>query len=98
MAHVAGVAEGTRAGVPSEVVEFVARGRQLAPAHDLAEGRRRRVTVDDRDGVLRPARRIEGGHVGQRLRWRSHGIAWAAIEGRIRRLAHGTLLAGPASL
>ena len=88
---VTGVAQGGRTGVPAEVVELVAGGRQLAPAHHLAVGVRGRVAVDHGHGVLGLARAVVGGHIGQALGRGRDGLARAPIERRISGVGHGHL-------
>ena len=75
VALVALVAERARAGVPAEVVELVAGGGQLGPAHHLAVRSLRQVAVDDGHGVSLPPRGVVRGHVGEGLR----GAAIAAL-------------------
>src|SRR5215216_5668477 len=88
VAAVALMAEGGRAGVPAEVVQFVAGRGQLAPADHLPEVVRGLIDIDHRHGVLGPAGRVERGHVGQPLRRRSNRLGRAAVERRIGRVRH----------
>jgi hypothetical protein len=86
---VALVTERAGAGIPAEVVQLVAGGRQLRPAdHHLAVVGGGRVGVDRRHGVPGLAGRVVGGHVRQPLRWRGDSVGRAAVEGRIRGLGH----------
>src|SRR6266498_2993731 len=85
---VALVAQCAGAGVPAEVVQLVAGGRQLAPADHPAELRRGHVTVDHRNGILHLARRVERGHICQPLRRRGNRVSRGAVKRGIQHLGH----------
>jgi hypothetical protein len=90
------VAECTGAGVPPEVMEFVAPGRQVRPAHDVCVGRRPSVAVDDRHGVALLAGGVERRDIGELLRWRRNRGSGRSIEGGVLYLWHAGLLSSGA--
>src|SRR5436190_22902236 len=78
----------TRAGVPSEVMQLVARRRQLAPADHLTVGRRLGVTVDDGHRIVLLALGVERRYIRELL-GRSRGRGGRRpIEGGIRTRGH----------
>ncbi len=89
---VALVAERAGAGVPPEVVQLVARGRQLRPADHLAVGGRAGVAVDHGHGVALRAGRVERRDVGELLGRRGDGGGGRPIERGVHNLGHGNLL------
>ena len=76
-------AEARAAGVPSEVMQLVARARHGHPADDLRIGRRLRVDVDHRQPVRALALGIELGHVGVPLGRGLRRQARGGIECRV---------------
>src|SRR5690242_9231895 len=84
MAVVALVAQCARAGVPAEVVQFIARRREFGPADGATVRRRGRVAVHHGERVFRLARWIECDNVGKLLRRRRDGGPRAAVEGWVR--------------
>jgi hypothetical protein len=64
------------AGVPAEVVQFVAGVRHRGGADDLRIGLGLGIDVDHGDRIGRLAVGVEGGDVGERFRRRLHGHAW----------------------
>jgi hypothetical protein len=85
------VLQRARAGVPAEVVQLVADGRQVGPPDHAAVPGRLRVDVDHRERIRPLPGAVEGDHVGQLLPRRLDRLTGAAVEGRIhgrRGLAH----------
>ncbi len=77
---VALVAERARAGVPAEVMELVAGGRQLGPADHVSVGGRVGVAVDHGHRVALLAGRVVGRDVSEALRRRRDRGSGRAVE------------------
>ena len=90
------VAERTGAGVPAEVMEFVARGRQVRPSDDVCVGRRPGVAVDDRHRVALLAGGVERRDIGELLGWRRNRSSGRSIERGVLYLWHVGLLSSGA--
>jgi hypothetical protein len=65
---VPGVRERAAARVPSEVVQFVAPGRQIAPADDVAVAVGRRIGVQHDERVRLFGGAVERDQIGERFR------------------------------
>ena len=89
---VALVAKRAGTGVPPEVMELIAPGRQVRPTHHLAVAGRVGVAVDHGHRVALLARGVEGRHVGELLGRGGDRGGGRAVEGGVRSLGHLGLL------
>ena len=81
--------QGRRAGVPTAMVELVARVRHRHRVDDLAKGGRAGLDVDHRERVGLREVRAEEQRVGEVLRRSFHRQLRGCVEGRIRPHGHG---------
>jgi hypothetical protein len=72
------------AGVPAEMMEFVARVRGGNSADDARIGSRRRIDIDHRNGVRRFSVGIERRHIGELFGGRFRRQTGRGIEARVR--------------
>src|SRR5258708_4449857 len=80
MVAVVVVAQCARACAPPEVMQLVARRRHLGPADDATVGGGIRVAVHDRERILRLARRVKCGNIGDLLGRGRNGGGRAAVK------------------
>ena len=85
------VTERAGAGIPPEVVQLVASGRQLGPANHVTVGGRAGVAVDHGHRVALRAGRVERRYVREPFRRRRDGGSRRPVKRGVRTLRHRNL-------